>query len=140
MATIERFEESTAWQRARELVREVYMLTQKEPFRSDFGLRDQVQRAVVSVMSNIAEGFERGSTKEFIQFLYQAKGSAGEVRSQLYAALDLQYVNQQEFDSAIRLCVTTSTKISNFIEYLKDSGIKGHKFQEQRAEYDFYRG
>ena len=137
MATIERFEESTAWQSARELVKVVYAFTRREPFRSDFGLRDQIQRAAVSTMSNIAEGFERGSTKEFIQFLYQAKGSVGEVRSQLYIALDLQYIDPCEFDDAVRLCLKTSTKISNFIEYLKNSGIKGHKFQEQRTEYDF---
>ena len=85
---IERFEEIEAWRVARELTRMVYEVTKGEGFRRDFGLRDQVQRAAVSVMSNIAEGFERGSNREFIQFLFYAKGSAGEVRSQLVVALD----------------------------------------------------
>ncbi len=136
MTAIRRFEDSTAWQSARELVKLVYNLTRREPFRSDLGLRDQIQRAAVSTMSNIAEGFERGSNKEFVQYLYQAKGSAGEVRSQLYVALDSGYFGKEEFDTCLQLCVKTSTKISNLIEYLKDSELKGHKFHDARANYD----
>ncbi len=136
MATIRRFEDSTAWQDARELVKIVYSLTRREPFRSDWGLRDQIQRAAVSTMSNIAEGFERGSNKEFVQFLYQAKGSAGEVRSQLFDALDSEYMSRGEFDTCLQLCMKTSTKISNLIEYLKESELKGHKFHDARADYD----
>jgi len=99
LATIQRFEDSKAWQNARELVKLVYELTRREPFLSDWGLRDQIQRAAVSGMSNIAEGFERGSNREFVQFLYQAKASTREVRSQLlYVALDLGYIDQEQFD------------------------------------------
>lgn len=136
MTGIRRFEDSTAWQSARELVKLIYNLSRRDPFRSDLGLRDQIQRAAVSVMSNIAEGFERGSNKEFIQFLYQAKSSAGEVRSQLYVALDAGYMSQEEFDACLQLCAKTSSKISNLIEYLKDSELKGHKFHDGHADYD----
>ncbi len=123
-----RFEESTAWQSARELVKCVYEMTRREPLRSDWGLRDQIQRASVSAMSNIAEGFERGTTKEFIQFLYQAKGSAGEVRSLLYAAIDLGYISQAEFEAATRLCTNVSVKTSNLISYLRKTPLQGKKY------------
>ena|SRR5579859_1370834 len=88
MATAQQFEDLQVWQDARCLVKQVYELTKQRLFRRDFGLHDQITRAATSTMSNIAEGFERGSRKEFIQFLNIAKGSNGEVRSQLYAALD----------------------------------------------------
>ncbi len=130
MATMQRFEDSTAWQTARELVKSVYDVPRQEPFRSDWGLRDQIQRASVSIMCNIAEGFERGSNKEFIQFLYLAKGSSGEVRSLLYAALDQAYITRAESDERLRLCTRTSVKLNNLIAYLKKSGLKGHKFHE----------
>jgi four helix bundle protein len=89
VAKIKRFEDIKAWQAARELVSAVYRVSGKGKFEKDFGLRDQIRRAAVSVMSNIAEGFERCSDKEFNRFLYIAKGSAGEVRSHLFVALDL---------------------------------------------------
>jgi len=89
MAKIERFEEIEAWQDARLLVKGIYEVTDGGRFARDFGLRDQIRRAAISTMSNIAEGFERGSDKDFIRFLYMAKASAGEVRSQLYVAMDL---------------------------------------------------
>jgi len=108
----------------------IYGFTRREPFRSDWGLRDQIQRAAVSVMSNIAESFERGSNKEFIQFLYQAKSSAGEVRSQLYVALDLSYITQPEFNDTNRLCHSISRGIGALIEYLRNSDLKGPKFRE----------
>jgi four helix bundle protein len=136
MLTIERFEESKAWQDARELVRFIYRITRQEPFRSDWGLRSKIQRAAVSAMSNIAEGFERGSNKEFVQFLYQAKGSVGEVRSQLYVAQDAEYIGEPDLAEGLRLCVKTSTKVSNFIDFLKDSELKGHKFHESVGEYN----
>jgi len=118
MASIERFEELEVWQEARKLVKAVYAASQEGAFAKNFGLRDQIQRASVSIMSNIAEGFERSGNKEFAHFLYMAKGSAGEVRSQLYVALDLGYLDQNAFkrlhDSA--LCVVR--QLSGFIKYL----------------------
>ena len=85
---VERLEDLNIWQRARKMTQEIYTITEKPKFSKDYALKDQIRRAGVSVMSNIAEGFERGSNKEFVQFLYIAKGSIGEVRSQLYVALD----------------------------------------------------
>ena len=95
---IRKFEELVAWQKARELTRNVYLLTATERFSTDFGLRDQIQRAAVSIMSNIAEGFERASRPEFHQFLVIAKGSCAEVRSQLYVALDVGYITNDQFE------------------------------------------
>ena len=94
---VERFEDLIAWQKARELTREVYRVTQEGAFAKDFGLAGQIQRAAVSVMSNIAEGFERGGRGEFHQFLSAAKASGAEVRSQLYVAFDVGYLNTQTF-------------------------------------------
>ena len=118
MATIERFEDIKAWQAARELVSAVYLVSGKGKFEKDFGLRDQIQRASVSVMANIAEGFERGSDKEFHRFLYIAKGSAGEVRSHLFVALDLGYVTSDEFDNLRAKAEDVAKTISGFITYL----------------------
>src|SRR3954464_15354441 len=99
MAKIERFEDLIAWQKARVLTREIYEATRLRAFSRDFGLMDQIRRASVSVMSNIAEGFERGRPGEFHQFLSTAKGSCGEVRSELYVALDAGYLTSQHFQS-----------------------------------------
>ena len=99
MALVERFEDLVAWQKARELTREIYRVTTCGAFARDFGLRDQMQRASVSVMSNLAEGFERGKRTEFHQFACIAKGSTGEVRSDLYVALDVGYITQAAFDN-----------------------------------------
>lgn len=127
MAKIERFEDIEAWQDSRVLVSTVYGLTRATDFSRDFGLRDQIQRAAVSVMSNIAEGFERGSNKEFIQFLYIAKGSVGEVRSQLYASLDLGYIDKPTFDTVTGHALILSRKIASFVKYLNQSHLKGAK-------------
>ena len=94
---IRRFEDLIAWQKARELTKSVYLLTANERFSRDFGLRDQIQKASVSIMSNIAEGFERGGKAEFHQFLVVAKASCAEVRSQLYVALDTGYITSDQF-------------------------------------------
>ncbi len=94
---ITRFEDLIAWQKARELTKAIYQATTTIPFSKDFGLKDQIQRASVSIMSNIAEGFERGSHNEFHQFLVIAKGSCAEVKSQLYVALDANYLNEPIF-------------------------------------------
>jgi four helix bundle protein len=95
---VERFEDLIAWQKARILTREIYQATRQGAFAKDFGLSSQIQRAAVSVMSNIAEGFERRGRSEFHHFLFTAKASCAEVRSQLYIALDIGYLNQAEFD------------------------------------------
>lgn len=101
-ARIERFEELIAWQKARVLTREIYEITRIGAFARDFGLSGQIQRAAVSIMSNIAEGFERGGRGEFHQFLSTAKASCAEVRSQLYVALDVGYLEEQKFDRLLR--------------------------------------
>ena len=118
MAKIKRFEDIEAWQAARELVSAVYRVSGRGKFEKDFGLRDQIRRAAVSVMSNIAEGFERCSDKEFSRFLYIAKGSAGEVRSHLFVALDLQYVTSDEFHDLRTRAEEVAKALSGFISYL----------------------
>ena len=119
MDKIERFEDIKAWQKARSLVREIYQMTGEGKFAKDFSLRDQIRRAAVSVISNIAEGFSRQTDKEFTQFLYIAKGSVTEVQSQLYIALDLYYVSQEEFDSLYKQADEVGRLIFGFIRYLK---------------------
>jgi four helix bundle protein len=127
MSGIGCFEDIEVWQKARELTREIYALSNEGLFARDFGLRDQIRRASVSVMSNIAEGFERGSNKEFIQYLYIAKGSAGEVRAQLYVALDQTYINQAKFNLSNKNATEISRMLSGFINYLNKSSYKGAK-------------
>jgi four helix bundle protein len=107
MATFQRFDEIEAWQKARELTRELYAVSSQGQLAKDFALRDQMCEAGVSVMSNIAEGFERSGTGEFVQFLAVAKGSAGEVRSHLYVALDQGYITRGQFD---KLCALVRTE------------------------------
>lgn len=123
MAKIEKFEDIRAWQVASELVSVVYHVSGKGKFGKDFGLRDQIRRASVSVMSNIAEGFERGSDREFHRFLYIAKGSAGEVRSHLFVAMDLGYVTTDEFYDLRSRAEAASKALSRFISYLAPKGL-----------------
>lgn len=120
---IKRFEDLEVWQLARVLVKEVYQNTQKTEFQKDFGLKDQARRCVVSIMANISEGFERKTQKEFIQFLYIAKGSCGELRSHIYLAFDLGYINKANFDSLQNQTITISKSLSGFIKYLSSSSI-----------------
>lgn len=124
MATIERFEDIDAWKDARRLVKVVYQVSDDGQFGHDFGLRDQMRRAAISTVSNIAEGFERDSNKEFVRFLYIAKASAGEVRAQLYLAQDLGYLDQQTGDELMSLAQTVSRRIAAFIKYLKSVPAK----------------
>lgn len=116
---INRFEDIDSWKKGRELVGMVYLITGEEKFSRDFGLRDQIRRSVISIMSNIAEGFSRQTDKEFIQFLYIARGSASELQSQLYIAMDLQYITENTFREAYELAQDTLKLISGFIRYLK---------------------
>jgi four helix bundle protein len=119
MATVKQFEDLHVWQDARQLVAVIYSASKTRAFNQDFGLRDQIRRAAVSSMSNIAEGFERGTRKEFIQFLNIAKGSNGEVRSQLCVALDQKYIAEAEFSSLQESSVALSKKLAAFIRYLE---------------------
>jgi len=122
MAKFNSFEEIVSWQKARELNLSIYTITNKnETFKKDFGLRDQIRRSSISISSNIAEGFERQTTKEFIRFLYIAKASAGEFRSQLYLAFDLKYITNEDFEK-LKLKVSEASKlISGLIKYLNST-------------------
>jgi four helix bundle protein len=115
------FEDLKTWQLARGLVREVYNLTNGPSFGKDQGLRDQLRRAAVSGMANIADGFERGSKKEFIRFLYIARGSAGEVRSHLYVARDLNYIDEPGFQTIRERATELSKAVYGFIRNLENS-------------------
>jgi len=127
LAKIERFEDIKAWEMAKDLVTTVYRLSADGKFSKDFGLRDQIRRASISVMSNIAEGFERGSRKEFSRYLRIAKGSSGEVRSQLYLALELGYLDLADFDQVKMKAENLSRALSGFISYL------GRKVESRKA-------
>ena len=129
MATLRGFEEIEGWQLARKLTREIYSVSGQGAFAKDFGLRDQIRRSSVSVMSNIAEGFERDGSKEFIQFLSIAKGSLGELRTQLYVALDQEYINQSTFDQLNHLADETARKIGGLISYLRKTKMRGTKYK-----------
>src|SRR6266545_8279920 len=129
MGTIRRFEDIEAWKRGRELRKAIYLHSKRGEFARDFALRDQIRRAAQSVTSNIAEGFERGGNREFIQFLSDAKGSCGEVRDQLYTELDENYMTQQQFNELYDLTLQISKLISGFMKYLQHSELRGPKFK-----------
>jgi len=131
MTSLNRFVELEAWQKARELTRLIYESSRDGEFARDFGLRDQIRRAAVSVMSNIAEGFERGGNAEFIHFLAMARGSVSEPESQLYAALDQEYLTEERFKELQKLTGSTQRLIGGLARYLKSSGMKGRTYKEQ---------
>jgi four helix bundle protein len=112
-----------------ELTRRIYEITNKPAFARDYGLKDQIRRASVSVMSNIAEGYDRSGTAEFIHFLATAKGSAAEVRCQLYVAADQGYVQEDHFLEINALAAETARMVSGLIKYLRSSGYRGTKFK-----------
>ena len=118
------FENLQVWQDARLLVKSIYELTSLDNFKRDYGLKDQIQRAAISIMNNISEEFERDNNKEFRNFLSYSKGSAGEVRSMLYIALDLNYISKNEFDENYKKAINVITQISNFKKYLHNYDIK----------------
>jgi four helix bundle protein len=128
MAKIEKFEDIQSWQRARELCKEIYAITSIDSFSKDYGLKDQIRRAGISVMSNIAEGFERNGNKEFKQHLSIAKASLGEIESQLYIAFDQRYISNEKFEELQNECKNLSKIIGAFIEYLKTTNYEGTKF------------
>ena len=121
---IETFEDVESWKKARELVKSIYLLTNKNPFLKDFGIKDQIQRAAVSVMSNIAEGFDSGTNKSFINFLNYSYRSASEVQSLLYVANDLEYISNKQFTQLHRQLFDIKNLIGGFIQYLKKQRTK----------------
>ena len=129
MSTFKSFEEINAWQRARDLTRRIYQISSEGHFARDYGLRDQMRRACISIMSNIAEGHERSGTKEFVQFLSVAKGSVGEVRSQLYIALDQEYIPVATFEQLSGEAMEISRMLSGLMKYLRKAGMKGTKYK-----------
>lgn len=131
MSAYHQFEDLPIWKEGRRLAAEIYRLTFQEPFVKDFALCGQIRKSVGSVMDNIAEGFERDGRLEFIQSLSISKGSAGEVRSQLYRAFDLRYVSQETLDTLISAYKQLSASIANFIKYLNQSENKGNKFRNR---------
>lgn len=128
------FEDLEVWKTARELTNRIYKITANGSFSKDYGLRDQIRRAAVSIMSNIAEGYERGGNQELIQFLSIAKGSSGEVRSQLYVAMDQEYIDKRKSELLIDAFKKLSIMINNFMEYLKGSRYKGPKYKMPRPK------
>ena len=129
MVKIERFEDIEAWKKARELTKIIYEVTAQGKLAADFSLRDQLRRAAVSIMANIAEGFERDGNKEFRQFLATAKGSVGEVKALLYVALDAGLASSEQVNRLMTLTEETSRILGGFLRYLKDSDKKGIKFK-----------
>jgi four helix bundle protein len=127
--TVKRFEDLKIWQQAKELANLIYDLTGTNAFKGDRSLTDQSRRAAVSVMANIAEGFERGSNKEFIQFLFIAKGSCGELRSHLILAQDRCYITPVQHTQAREMALGISTMVYNFITYLQNTKVKGKRCQ-----------
>jgi len=135
MPTIKRFEEIEAWQTARELTKLVYTITEEGKFARDFGLRDQIRRACVSIMSNIAEGFESKTQPMFIRYLGIAKASSGEVRAQLYVAKDVSYLIEEQFNQLFQLAEKSSRQLSRFISYL-ESQPNSYRVKEDTPEYE----
>jgi four helix bundle protein len=134
MSKIERFEDIEAWKAARVLTAKIYSLSAEGSLARDFGLRDQLRRAAVSVMSNIAEGFERGGDKEFLQFLSLAKASCAEVRSHLYVAADQSYLTTRRFKDLQDDAERVAKMLAGFMNYLRKSEYRGNKFQPPEAE------
>ena len=131
MSSFRRFEDITAWQVARVLNKDVYAISGLGEFARDFALKNQIRDASVSVMGNIAEGSERDGNGEFKQFLSTAKGSAGEVRSHLYAALDVGYIDQAKFDELANLTLRITAMCGSLMRYLTESDIKGPKYKKK---------
>ena len=134
MATIEKFEDIISWKEARELNKKIGELIDNGRFKNSYRLINQIEGSAGSIMDNIAEGFERGGNKEFIQFLYITKASCGELRSQLYRALDRNYIEQKEFDQISTHAKKISSLIQKFIKYLENTETKGIKYKKSTGE------
>jgi len=129
MSTIKRFEEIKAWQEARGLANLVYGISNEGGFAKDFGLRDQLRRAAVSVGSNIAEGFARNGNREFAKFLWIAKGSIAEVQSQLYTAMDVGYISEDQFQLLYDKASYCALLLYRFIGTLRSSSVTGERYK-----------
>ena len=129
MATITKFEDLEIWQEARKLAKEIYLISKETELKTDFRFKEQIKASSGSVMDNIAEGFERDGNAEFKQFLSISKGSAGEVRSQVYRCLDNNFISEDEFEKLKTRCEILSVKIKNFMTYLQNRDFKGNKFK-----------
>ena len=126
--TVKRFEDLDIWKEARDLSKQIFEITSVSPFENDFRFRDQIRAASGSVMDNIAEGFHRGGNKEFYQFLSIARGSLGEVRSQIYRALDYNYIEKEKQESLVEFTDILSRKISKLMQHISNSDLKGLKY------------
>lgn len=136
MGTVKRFEDLEIWRESRKLVKSIHESTSKSAFSKDFTLKDQILRSSSSVMDNIAEGFDRDGNKEFIHFLTISKGSLAETKSQLYRALDFNYISNEEFSINYKLADTIGKQIGGFIKYLQQSQYRGNKFKEPDENYN----
>lgn len=140
MSTIKSFEELPVWKDARKFANKIYNLTKKFPKEENYGLTSQITRATVSIGSNIAEGFDHYSKKDFIKYLIIARGSISEIQNDLYIALDLKYINQNDFQEAYTLAKDLGKQINGFIKYLKSydkNNPKANKINEESNYYQF---
>lgn len=128
MAAIEKFEDLIAWQKSKSFAVKIYSATDEGKFSKDFGLRDQIRRASISIVSNIAEGFERKGNKEFLQFLFYSLGSIAEVKTQLIISFELNYISKEKFDELNDLLIDIQKITKGLVTYLKESDLKGSKF------------
>jgi|ERR1041385_6183775 four helix bundle protein len=131
MATFKRFEDIEAWKLAREICKDVHEITSSGMLAKDFELKGQMRGSSGSMMDNIAEGFERDGAREFIQFLSIAKGSSGELKSQLYRALDSKYIEQNKFSTIFSMADNYGRMVGKLINYLNASDIRGAKFKNK---------
>jgi four helix bundle protein len=134
MATINRFEDIKAWQKARDVDKKIFQFSSRSDFSKDYDLKSQIRRASGSVMDNIAEGFGRGGNREFIQFLGISKGSANEVKSQLYRVLDREYITDDEFQITYDQLSEVIRMTDSLIGYLTQTEIKGRKFSKSEVK------
>lgn len=129
MATITQFEDLEIWKSARELSKDICKIADREIFKTDFKLKNQIKGSAGSVRDNIAEGFERDGNAECKQFLSISKGSSGELRSQVYRCMDNNFISENEFENLKAKCEISSVKIKNFMTYLQNRDFKGNKFK-----------
>jgi four helix bundle protein len=131
MGSVHQFEDLESWKKARELAKRIYSITSSGPLAHEHVLRSQLRRAVVSISSNIAEGFERSGDGEFVHFLSIAKGSCGEIRSQLYIARDQEYLTDADFEVLVEEAKSISRLIAGLMKYIRQSGVGGFKYKKQ---------
>lgn len=131
MSKIEKFEDLIAWQKSKSFAIKIYSVTDEGKFAKDFGLRDQIRRAAISIVSNIAEGFERKGNKEFMQFLFISLGSIAEVKTQLIISHELNYLPKEKFEELNDSIVEIQKIVKGLVTYLKETDLKGSKFIKQ---------